>query len=554
MILFCICAASCRADYAELSADDVQRRTNEILALHGFRKELNPELVRQIMNEYVNGIDPEKERLSSSLRKNWTEPSDAFVLDIQAKMKQGNYAPFIEIYKQAWSGSGQEIQNKSLTQVLKSLGKALDPHTRYYTPNEANLLYNLMQQQFYGIGVALKVDEGSFYVRDLIEGGPAAKSGQLMIGDQVMAVDGVSLDGMEMLEASSLIKGNKGSQVKLDVKRDSFFGSKTFTLTLNRDTIILDQGRIQSSVIPYQDGIIGHIKVNTMYKDSKTNTSLDVSRIINKWKKENNLKGVILDLRSNPGGYMPEAIQTAGLFIKKGIIATMVDSSGKETHLRDISPKPPIWYGPLIILVDKKTGSAAEIITGTLQDYERAIVVGDSHTYGKGTYQTLRSKKRGEVLEDPKGSFKVTRGYYFTVLGRSPQVEGITPDIVVPGPLSESEIGERYLENALPPRYLHPHYSDTLEDMPPIKKNKMEEVCLKGVEKINCISGEYMDWLQTSSQKRIESNKQYQNYLESLKEKPVDPPKDFQLEETVNIMKDMIELEEFRTDKDNWKW
>ena len=183
--------------------------------------------------------------------------------------------------------------------------------------------------------------------------------------------------------------------------------------------MVLKETRLEKSYEPYGNGVIGHFHLFSFYQDPNSSSAGDLKEAILEMKKKQNLKGIVLDLRNNAGGLLPQAVSVTGLFISKGVVVSVKDNTGVVQHLRNIDGQP-IWTGPLIVLTNRTSASAAEIVAQTLQDYGRALVVGDPHTYGKGTFQTftLESANYGKV--NPKGEFKVTRGRYYTVSGKSP--------------------------------------------------------------------------------------------------------------------------------------
>ncbi len=212
----------------------------------------------------------------------------------------------------------------------------------------------------------------------------------------------------------------------------------------------------------------------SFYQDSNSSSASDLAAAIENLKKEHNLKGIILDLRNNAGGLLPQAVSVTGLFISKGVVVSVKDNTGQVQHLRNVENRK-VWDGPLIVLTARTSASAAEIVAQTLQDYGRAIVIGDPETFGKGTFQTftLESANFGKV--NPKGEYKVTRGRYYTVSGKSPQLVGVKADIVVPGIFSEMEIGEKYSKFPVETDEIPPNFDDNLSDVPAIHRSQFEQ-------------------------------------------------------------------------------
>jgi carboxyl-terminal processing protease len=269
-------------------------------------------------------------------------------------------------------------------------------------------------------------------------------------------------------------------------------------------------------------------------------------------RKEHNLKGVILDLRQNSGGVLPQAVAVTGLFIKRGIVVSIKDNAGRIEHLRKTEAQNA-WDGPLIVLTSKMSASAAEIVAQALQDYGRAIIVGDKHTYGKGTFQTLTLDALQEGKINPKGELKVTRGRYYTVSGKSPQLVGVTPDIFISGIFSEMEIGEQYTKYPLPNDSIPDHFNDTLSDLPPFQRERIAWLYHAHLQpKIDTYT-KYLPILRKNAEARLAAHALYQEFIEELQQLKEDAGEehpllefyqkaDFQLAATVEIMKDLILL------------
>ncbi|MBM3198563.1 MAG: carboxy terminal-processing peptidase, partial [Chlamydiae bacterium] len=234
--------------------------------------------------------------------------------------------------------------------------------------------------------------------------------------------------------------------------------------------------------------------------------------------------------------------------ISKGIVVSVKSNSGEVEHLRNLGNKK-IWDGPLLVLTNKASASASEIVAQTLQDYGRAIVVGDEETFGKGTFQTftLESTNYGKV--NPKGEFKVTRGRYYTVSGKSPQFVGVKADITVPGALSQLEIGEKFAKFPLTSDEIAPGFQDDLSDISPLLRNQVMRLYQSDRQEVMTLFSPYLETLKKNSELRIAESKSYQAFLQELvdKEEPMDffdfsGPNDLQLTETIHIMSDLLYL------------
>lgn len=445
-----------------------------------------------------------------------------------------------------------ERQHLILSQVLKATASSLDAHTAYFTPGEATQFMINVQQRLYGIGAQLRDDINGFSVVKIVEGGPAAIGKQLKVKDRIVAVNGEPVVGMDISDAVDLIRGEANTSVVLTVIRETKGPDGTpkeekLDISILRGEVVLKETRYKSSYEPYGNGMIGYLKLYSFYQDRDSSSAADLEQEINKLKKEHHLEGLILDLRYNSGGLLSQAVAVTGLFITKGIVVSIKDENGRIQHLRDLDGTMA-WDGPLIVLVNRMSASASEIVAQTLQDYGRAIVVGDDHTFGKGSYQTFTLATTEPDQVDPQGEYKVTRGRYYTVSGKTPQLTGVLADIMVPGPLSETEIGERFAKYPLENDYIRSNFSDDLSDIPFLQRDKIRKLYKFGLQDKLDTYMPYLEKLKDNSITRLANNRNYQNMLKEIKKKDDNDSdvvenfgqNDLQLEEAYNIMKDLI--------------
>lgn len=446
----------------------------------------------------------------------------------------------------------QERQRLILSNVLKATASALDAHTVYFTPGEATQFMISVQQRLFGIGAQLRDDINGFSVVKVVEGGPAALGKQLKVKDRIVAVNGEPVVGMDITDAVDLIRGEANSPVILTVIRESKDDQGTqkeekLDLTILRGEVVIKENRFKTSHEPYGDGAIGYLKLYSFYQDNDSCSAEDLEKEILNLKKEHDLKGLILDLRYNSGGLLTQAVGVTGLFISKGIVVSIKDENGKVQHLRDLDGTVT-WDGPLIILVNRMSASASEIVAQTLQDYGRAIIVGDDHTFGKGSYQTFTLAANEAENVNPQGEYKVTRGRYYTVSGKTPQLTGVYSDLIVPGPLSETEIGERFAKYPLENDQIKANFNDDLSDVPYLQRDKIRKLYHFDLQDKLDTYVPYLEKLKDNSKCRIEQSKNYQNLLKEIKKKDESDPEhaenfgqnDLQLEEANCIMKDLI--------------
>lgn len=441
-----------------------------------------------------------------------------------------------------------------LSNVLKAVAASLDAHTNYLTPDEATQFTINVQQRLFGIGAQLRDDLNGFTIVKMIEGGPAAESKELKLKDRIIAVNGEPVVGMDITDAVELIRGDENTPVTLTIIRETGEGAdkkeEKLDFILKRAEVVLKETRYDSSFEAYGDGVIGYLKLFSFYQDSDSSSADDLAKAIKAMKEKNNLKGIVFDLRYNSGGILSQAVSVTGLFITKGTVVSIKDDEGNIQHLRELEEKV-IWDGPLIVLTNRASASASEIVAQTLQDYGRALIIGDDHTFGKGSFQTftLNTTSKNESV-NPQGEYKVTRGRYYTVSGKTPQLTGVIADIDVPGALSQSEIGEKFNKYPLENDSISPNYDDDLSDIPFYQRDKIKSLYKFDLQKRLHTYEKYLPQLKANSIQRIESNKNYQEFLKSIKESEdtdiedeLDEHKrkaDFQLDETYNIMRDLL--------------
>jgi len=445
-------------------------------------------------------------------------------------------------------------QRYVLTNVLKAIASALDAHTAYFTPDEASQFMISVQQRLFGIGAQLRDDLNGFTIVKIVEGGPAAASKELKAKDRIIAVNGEPVIGMDIVDAVELIRGEENTPVILTIIRetgeDENKQEEKHDITLKRAEVVLKESRYESSYEPFGDGAIGYLKLHSFYQDPESSSAADLSYAIDQLKKEHPLKGLILDLRYNSGGILSQAVSVTGLFITKGVVVSIKDDTGHIQHLRDLDGKIS-WEGPLIVLVNRASASASEIVAQTLQDYGRALIIGDDHTFGKGSFQTftLNTTSKNDAI-NPQGEYKVTRGRYYTVSGKTPQLTGVATDIIVPGLLNEVEIGEKEHKYPLENDSIPPNFDDDLSDIPYLQRDKIKALYKFNLQPRLQMYERYLEKLKENSTLRIKNNKNYQSFLKELKKNndiEEDYPEEFgqndlQLAETYNIMKDLLFL------------
>lgn len=441
-----------------------------------------------------------------------------------------------------------------LTDTLKALASSLDTHTAYFTPEEASQFMINVQQRLFGIGAQLRDDLNGFTIVKIVDGGPAALSKQLKLKDRIIAINSEPVVGMDIVDAVELIRGPENTPVTLTVVREVQEGETkkevTMDITLIRGEVVLKETRYESSYEPFGDGVIAYLRLYSFYQDAESSSATDLEKELKKMEEKHKVLGVILDLRSNAGGMLTQAVAVSGLFVSKGVIVSIKDEDGSVQHLRHLESKVA-WKGPLIVLINRASASASEIVAQTLQDYGRALILGDDHSYGKGSFQTFTLNIGRKTAVNPQGEYKVTRGRYYTVSGKSPQLIGVKSDIVIPGPLSESEIGESYAKYPLETDSIKEEFDDDLSDVPYEQRERIASLYKFNMQSKLKTYNPYIVLLKTNSQARVQYNKNYQAFLKELKkkDKTIEDEEneqfgqnDLQLIEAYNIMKDLIIL------------
>lgn len=419
--------------------------------------------------------------------------------------------------------------------VLKALASGLDVHTGVLNPREAEMMRMKLEMKFEGVGLHLMKKGNEIVITGLIAGSPADKSKLISVNDRLIEIDNHKVQGIPMETVLEWLRGDQNTKVDLALKRNN--DPNLIRVQLTREDIPINEGRVQSSYQKYEDGIIGKIVIHAFYEGNNgVSTESDTKAAIEKLRKKGNLLGLILDLRDNNGGFLLQAVKVVGLFITEGVVVISKYSNGDEHFYRDTDNKE-IYAGPLVILTSKETASAAEIVTQALQDYGVGIVVGDEHTFGKGTVQ---NQTITNYNNDASSFFKVTVGKYYTVSGRTPQLRGVQADIVVPSYFSHEPIGEEYLGETITPDTIPAAYSDPLSDIPPRLKSWYQQYYSTNLQQKEKRWQLMVPELKKRSEGRLERNR---NYTKLIQEERAFTDSDPQMQEAVNILEDMIQLE-----------
>ncbi len=327
---------------------------------------------------------------------------------------------------------------------INAITTEMDPHSTYFAPIDTRGFNESMSGKFYGIGAQLKEEDNKIKISSLIAGGPAWKSGELSVNDEIIkigqgAAEPVDVTGYSVTDAVKLIRGSQaGTEVRLTVRK---IDGSTKVIILKRDEIKLDDTFARSAIIQNGSDKIGYIYLPEFYFDFErpngAKCSDDVAREITRLKAEN-VSGIIMDLRGNGGGSLPEVVKMVGLFVGGGPVC-QVKSRDMTKPLENRATGTAVLYsGPLTVLVDEFSASASEIFAAAIQDYKRGVIIGSSSTYGKGTVQrTIPLSPESELpltdsLNEDLGTLKLTLQKFYRINGGTTQLKGVTPDVVLP--------------------------------------------------------------------------------------------------------------------------
>ena len=360
----------------------------------------------------------------------------------------------------------EEDKDEQMKLYLDALAQAYDPHSEYLSKADMKNFSINMGLSLVGIGAMLRSEDGYAKIENLVPGGPAQADGRLKVGDRISAVaqgpaEYVDVREMRLDKVVEMIRGKKGTHVRLLViPSDATDPSRRKNVELVRDEIKLKDQEARADIIIRKDENgdpikLGWLTLPSFYADMdkhQKSTTRDVLALLKRLKKEN-IAGLVIDLRRNGGGSLEEALSLTGLFLKSGPIVQTKDYNGSIRV--SANPDPGIAYsGPMVVLTSRQSASASEIFAAALQDYGRAVIVGDKNTFGKGTVQTILPIGRFASLlgshSDEDGALKLTIQKFYRVAGGSTQLHGVASDVVLPSLSDLPEFGEGALKNALP--------------------------------------------------------------------------------------------------------
>lgn len=338
---------------------------------------------------------------------------------------------------------------------VNAITTTMDPHSEFFPPVDKRYFDEEMSGRFFGIGASLQYDEGNIKVGSILTGSPAFKSGELQVGDVIQKVaqgkeEPVDLTGYVVTDAVKLIRGKKGTEVRLTVKK---LDGTLKIVSLIRDQIVQDETFARSAIVKNGNSKMGYIYLPEFYADFENpngaRSYIDVAKEVSKLKEEN-VDGIVIDLRNNGGGSLYDVVQMAGLFIEDGPIVQVKDRENRPSVLKD-KDKSVLYSGPLAVMVNEFSASASEIFAAAIQDYGRGVVIGSTSTYGKGTVQRnigLDQSFTGAASD--LGTVKLTLQKFYRINGGSTQLKGVSSDIILPDDLEFRKFREKDDPDALP--------------------------------------------------------------------------------------------------------
>jgi carboxyl-terminal processing protease len=458
------------------------RFNTRLKEVQSFYKDLLKDPIDFTKDEYVE-TDPEKMTFSKSkddLRNEWrkylkyqvmTRVADALKNQENAKLKSDTSVKIrsqADIEKDARDKVAKSMESyfrrlekntstDRFAAYMNTVANTFDPHTEYFAPKDKADFDIALSGQLEGIGAQLQEKDGQIKVSNIVPGSASYKQGELKAGDIIVKVaqgnsEPVDITGMDLDDAVQLIRGKKGTEVRLTVKKPD--GSIT-VIPIVRDVVVLEESYAQSSIINENGKKIGYIKLPSFYADFNgrggRNCSDDVKKELEKLRSEG-VDGIVMDLRNNGGGSLQDVVKMVGFFIDRGPVVQVKDREGSPRVLSD-NASGTIYDGPLAVMINTLSASASEIFAAAIQDYHRGVIIG-GNSFGKGTVQNIYDLDQFAPSNysqfKPLGSIKITIEKFYRINGDATQLKGVEPDIMLPDPYSYLDIKEKDEEYPLP--------------------------------------------------------------------------------------------------------
>lgn len=531
-----------------------------------WRRKIKNQYIAHMVNRQMADAARTNEPAASIPEEPPVEPSEE--VDLPTDLRLTPEEAIRKSYRQYLDVLNDNRAEWPVDRYLTAFAQSYDPHTDYMSASQTEDFEIGMQLSLVGIGARLTSEDGAAKIDQLIPGGPAEKDGRLKAGDKIIAVaqgDGepVSILHWPLSKAVRLIRGEKNTKVVLSVIPASDpTGTTVVKIDLVREEVKLEDQAAKSAVkeVVGADGRtrkLGIITLPDFYADVRPlrglgtearSSAQDVRRLLRELS-TNGVEGLVLDLRNNGGGLLAEAVRMTGLFIERGPVVQVSD--GRRSQVMNDSDPEVVYDGPMLVLVNRQTASASEILAGALQDYGRAVIAGDSKTHGKGTVQTLADLKDGQPA---LGKLKVTTASFYRINGGSTQLRGIAPDIVTPSSLDTLEIGEETLPQALPWSQIrsltYALVTPLREEMPALRskvegRRKADARYQAYLELLGRLAERQKDPTVTLNfEKRLELARTEKELSDQLREKDEgsDQQADIMLNEALQILNDLISL------------
>lgn len=411
------------------------------------KEELRERWRKQLKLSVLSGIEDKlKLQENDTLNK---EPKKSFA-ELEKESRETTLKSLNEFFE-----FFEEIsRDEWLSVYVNTLLEQFDPHTNYFAPDDKQKFDESMSGSMEGIGAQLRKKDNAVEITEIIPGGPAMKQGELENGDVILKVaqgdeQPVDVAGMRLEKVVKMIKGKKGTTVKLTVKK---VDGSVKVISIVRDEFEIEDTFAKSSVIETPQGTYGIIHLPKFYINFENKKNRDAFKDVAKeieHLKEQNVEGIVMDLRNNGGGSLQTVVDMVGLFIPQGPVVQVKTKSGSNDVLYDRDNKIQ-WSGPLVVLINNYSASASEIFAAAIQDYNRGLVLGSKHSYGKGTVQNLIDLNRfGNKEIGDLGAMKFTTQKFYRVNGGSTQLKGVESDIVLPDRFLYIDTGERDNDNAM---------------------------------------------------------------------------------------------------------
>ncbi len=420
----------------------------------------------EVLTRYYDNLEDQKDSIENEAKESEEstvegeddKEEEAFVPLSDDELKAKAIKQTKEVFDDWFERMESLRRSDRFEAYINAITHVMDPHSDYFNPKEKQDFDINMGGKLEGIGARLVPDKGYTKVREVIPGGPAWASKQIEADDLIIKVtqkgeDAVDLVGMRLDDVVQLIRGKKGTEVLLTIKKPS---GDIIEVPIIRDIVQIDETKAKSLLLDLEQvsSNIGYIKLPKFYSSFEqkngNSCSVDVAEEIEKLKQDG-AQGIILDLRSNGGGSLRDVVDMTGLFVEDGPIV-QVKPRTRNPYVYDDQDKESRYDGPLVVLVNSFSASASEILAAALQDYNRAVIVGSNSTFGKGTVQRFFDLDEAVMGNDelkPLGQVKLTMQKFYRIDGGSTQLKGVIPDIILPDNYSKIETGEKDYDNAM---------------------------------------------------------------------------------------------------------